>query len=70
MTDAKTRLIEAATALQRTTYRALPWGMRLGALLFNVRFAANARSFGQLAYGLFHLYGVNGLPRTPFVPRT
>lgn len=70
MITAKARLIEAATELQRTTYRALPWGLRLGSLLFNIRFAADARSFGQLAYGLFHLFGVNGLPRTSFVPKT
>jgi DNA-directed RNA polymerase specialized sigma24 family protein len=70
MDIAKTRLIEAATALRRTIYRALPWGLRLGGLLFNLRFGADARSFGQLTYGLFHLYGVNGLPRTPFVPET
>jgi DNA-directed RNA polymerase specialized sigma24 family protein len=70
MITAKTRLIEAATALRRTIYRALPWGLRLGGLLFNLRYAADARSFGQLSYGLFHLYGVNGLPGTPFVPET
>ena len=70
MNAAKTRLIEAATALQRTVYRALPWGLRLGHLLFHLRFGADARNFGQLAYGLFHLCGVNGLPRTPFVPAT
>ena len=70
MNAAKTRLIEAATALQRTVYRALPWGLRLGHLLFHLRFGADARNFGQLAYGLFHLCGVNGLPRTPFVPKT
>lgn len=70
MITASTRLFEAATSLRQMTFRALPWGLRLGAVLFHLRFGADARSFGQLAYGLFHLHGVTGLPRTPFVPAT
>lgn len=70
MITAKVRLTEAATALRRTVFASLPWGLRIGSVLFNLRFGADARSFGQLAYGLFHLYGINGLPRTPFVPGT
>ena len=69
-TNPRTRLIRAANELRRTVFVSLPWGVRVGSLLFHVRFAADARSFGQLAYGLFHVYGVNGLPRTPFVPET
>ena len=57
------RLILAANELRRTVFASLPWGLRVGSLLFNLRFAADARSFGQLAYGMFHLYGVNGLPQ-------
>ena len=66
----RTRLIQAAHELRRTVFASLPWGLRVGSLLFNLRFGADARSFGQLTYGLFHMYGVNGLPRTPVVPET
>ena len=66
----RSRLIQAANELRRTVFASLPWGLRLGSVLFNLRFGADARSFGQLAYGLFHLFGVNGLPGTPFVPET
>ena len=39
-------------------------------LLFNVRFAADPATFGNIAYGVFHILGVEGLPRTPVVPKT
>ena len=46
----RVRLIQAANELRRTVFASLPWGIRVGSLLFNLRFAADARSFGRLAY--------------------
>ena len=68
--NTRARLVMAANELRRTVFASLPWGFRICSVLFNLRFGADARSFGQLVYGLFHLYGVNGLPRTPVVPET
>ena len=48
----------------------VPWETRLASVLFNVRFAADPATFGNLAYGVFHILGVEGLPRTPVVPTT
>jgi len=70
LSNTRARLMQAAEALRRTVYASLPWGMRLGALLFNLRFAADPGTFGNVAYGVFHLLGVEGLPRTPVVPKT
>ncbi len=70
LSNTRGRLIMAANELRRTVFASLPWGLRVGSLLFHLRFGADAGSFGQLAFGLFHLFGVNGLPRTPFVPET
>jgi len=70
MTNVKARLLEAATTLRRTIYQSLPWGQRVGSLLFNLRFAADPASFGKFAYGMFWLLGIEGLPRTPVLPAT
>jgi DNA-directed RNA polymerase specialized sigma24 family protein len=70
MKTAKTVLIEAATVLRRKVRASLPWGVRLGSLLFNLRFAADPATFGNVAYGVFHILGVEGLPRTSFTPST
>ena len=70
MKTAKIVLIEAATALRRKVHGSLPWGVRLGSLLFNLRFAADPATFGRFAYGVFQLLGVEGLPRTAFTPST
>lgn len=67
---AKARLIEASHALQRKVYASLPWGVRLGHLLFNLRYAADPSTFGKLAYGIMLMQGVEGLPRTSIVPTT
>ena len=64
------RLIQAAAELRRKVYVSLPWGMRLASALFNLRFGADPATFGNVAYGVFHLLGVEGLPRTPVVPKT
>jgi len=69
-TDPQTRLIRAAEELHRKVHASLPWGMRLGSLLFNLRYAADPATFGKFAYGVFQLLGVEGLPRTPFTPST
>jgi len=63
-------LIESVTALRRKVHASLPWGMRLGSLLFNLRYAADPATFGNVAYGVFLILGVEGLPRTSFVPNT
>jgi len=68
--DPRMRLVKAAEDLRRKVFASLPWGVRLGSTLFNLRFAADAATFGRLTYGLFHVYGVNGLPRTPAIPET
>ena len=66
----RARLIQAANELRRKVYASLPSGMRLASVLFNLRFAADPGTFGNVAYGVFHLLGVEGLPRTPVVPKT
>jgi len=66
----RARLIQAAEATRRQVFTSLPWGLRLACVMFRVRFAADARSFGRFTYGLFHLFGVNGLPRAAHVPET
>jgi DNA-directed RNA polymerase specialized sigma24 family protein len=38
--------------------------------LFQLRFAADPATFGNIAYGVFHILEVQGLPRTAFVPKT
>ena len=70
MTNVKARLLEAATTLRRTINQSLPWGQRVGSLLFNLRFAADPASFRKFAYGMFWLLGIEGLPRTPVLPAT
>ena len=66
----RARLIQAADALRRKVYASLPWETRLASVLFNVRFGADPGTFGNVAYGVFHILGVEGLPRTPVVPKT
>ncbi len=70
MNQAHQRLIEAAHQLRKKTYNALPWGLRVARLLFEIRFGAEPAAFGRLTYGLFMLYGVEGLPRVDFIPGT
>lgn len=68
--DPRGRLIGAAEALRRQVFASLPWGLRVANVLFQLRFAADARSFGRFVYGMFHMLGVNGLPCTSRVPQT
>jgi len=65
----RTRLIQASTELRRKAFTTLPWGLRVAHLLHQIRFASDASVFGQSIYGLFYLYGVEGMPTPPFVPR-
>ena len=66
---ARTRLIQASLELRRKVLSSKPWGLRVANLLFRVRFASDATVFGQAAYGLFLLYGVEGMPTPPFMPK-
>ena len=70
MKTAKATLIEAAETLRRKVRKSLPWGMRLASVLFHLRLAADAATFGRFAYGVMLTLGVEGLPRTSFVPST
>src|ERR1039457_941917 len=63
MKTAKATLIEAAEALHRKVHASLPWGLRLGHLLFNLRFAADPATFGKFSLGIMLMQGVEGLPR-------
>lgn len=64
------RLIQASLELRRKVLASRPWGLRVANLLFQVRFASDASVFGQSIYGLFLLYGVEGMPPAPFIPKT
>ena len=68
MTISKQALVDAAQALQRRVYATLPWGYRVAAFLFELRYASDPEAFGRLAYGVFLMNGVTGLPEAPFVP--
>ena len=59
---ARTRLIKASLELKRLVFSSLPWGLRVAHLLHQIRFASDASVFGQSIYGLFLLYGVDGMP--------
>ena len=67
---ARTRLIQASRDLRRLVFSSRPWGLRVAHLLYHIRFASEATDFGQSIYGLFLLYGVEGMPTPPFVPKT
>ena len=69
-TNPHARLMLAANKLRRKVHASLPWGTRLASALFNLRFGADPGTFGNVAYGVFHILGVEGLPRTPVVPTT
>lgn len=66
---ARTRLIQASLELKRKVFSSLPWGLRVAHLLHQVRFASEASVFGQSMYGLFLLYGVEGMPTPPMMPK-
>lgn len=70
VSNPRARLIQAAKDLHRKVHASLPWGMRLGHLLFNLRYAADPATFGKFAFGVMLMNGVEGLPRTSLVPAT
>jgi len=70
MKTAKGTLIESANALRRRVHASLPWEMRLASVLFHLRWAADPASFARFTYGVLLTLGVEGLPRTSFVPAT
>lgn len=51
-------------------YSSLPWGYRVAALLFRIRFGSDPEGFGRLVYGIFLLHGVTGMPEASIVPKT
>lgn len=67
---ARIRLIQASRNLRRLVFSSRPWGVRVAHLLYQIRFASEATDFGQSLYGLFLLYGVEGMPDPPFIPKT
>ena len=67
---ARTRLIQASLELKRKVFSSLPWGLRVAHLLHQIRYASDASVFGQSLYGLFLLYGVEGMPTPPMVPKS
>ena len=67
---AQKRLIQASLELKRKVFSSLPWGLRVAHLLYQVRFASDASVFGQSMYGLFLLYGVEGMPTPPMMPKS
>ena len=66
---ARTRLIQASRDLRRLVFSSRPWGLRVAHLLYQIRFASEATDFGQSIYGLFLLYGVEGMPTPPLIPK-
>lgn len=66
---ARIRLIQASRDLRRLVFSSRPWGLRVAHLLYQIRFASEATDFGQSIYGLFLLYGVEGMPEPPFMPK-
>jgi len=70
MNQAHQRLIDAAQELRKKVYSSLPWGLRVARFLVQIKFAAEPGAFGRLTYGLFLLYGVVGMPRVDFIPKT
>lgn len=56
----RSRLITAAHELRREIYASLPWGFRVAELL--VKLAGHTDDFGRVAYGLFLMAGVTGMP--------
>jgi hypothetical protein len=46
------------------------WDLRLGHLVFQIRLATDANLFGRTMYGLFWVWGVEGLPPLPNPPTT
>ena len=66
---ARIRLIQASRNLRRLVFSSRPWGVRVAHLLYQIRFASEAADFGQSIYGLFLLYGVEGMPKPPFIPK-
>jgi len=70
MAPAQQRLILAVHQLRARVFSSLPWGYRVARFLVQIRFAAEPGAFGRLTYGLFMLYGVEGLPRVDFRPKT
>lgn len=61
-----THLVTAALKLRRRVYASLPWGYRLANFLTHL--AADTGGFGQVAYGLFLMHGVEGMPPSKGTP--
>lgn len=54
----------------RSKFASLPYGTRVAHILFQFRVGSDANLFGRMVYGLFHVWGVEGLPPLPNPPKS